>query len=924
MKKELLLVFMSFIMTFSFLQLHSQINEGWVEVGNAAYNSQLYDIAFPTATNGFAIGSGGTFLKTTDGGVTWTAHDIGAKYTLFQIHFTSATTGYIMGGIRVGQLMSKVLKTTDGGQTWNEMYTLNSDYVTDMFFFNDTHGWLSSYEKIIYTTDGGQNWTTVAQSGSYTIKNVFFTSATRGLYLDNNFKVRKSTDGGQTWNIFSDLALNGKTMNFADPENGFMLTVMSQALFSSVDSGATWVAKNSPGEICEVIRAETDSIVYLLNYDENKIFRTADAGTTFQTVYQQNGTGLKNFRKFHGKYYAVGAGGLIIESVDGFVWNTIHQGNYSGLLTDVTFIDDTYGIAVGTKGFIKKTTNGGVSWQVESLHPYKDLKGVSYFNTDNILIAGSDSLMLRSTDTCQTWTSTATGFNTQNAYGITMTSPLTGFAFGNLPLLKTTDGGATWSQSGTYGNVHSCSAVNIDTIFFGMNNNFGYTLDGGTSYVTPITTTHIQRGLHFFNGDEGVRVSHWGHIFTTSDRGANWTQRINLSNDMFDITFIDDTTGYCVGDNGYIYKSIDRGISWFQIESPTMRSLHAVWFTPDGTGYIVGNDGVILRKAIVPTYTVDFEVSNDDGQIISDATMTFDGSAYPAGQYTVTGLQAETYPYSFSASGHETYSDNLILSSDTTITIVMKKYHEVTVSVENIFANAIAGADVTLGLINDQTDASGTVIFQNVTKANGIQLQISATHYNGETITVDILGDTIFTVVLDADLDAPVANVAGNIEDNSFEANWTSVANADAYALFVSQDNFVTYITGFDSLIVTGTTRLVDGLTAGQQYTYRLRAINSYGISDYSNVISATTTDHTGIANHETEIFSIYPNPAKDLLYISIENPAMNEMLYVNDILGRNIMVINPSQTSEIIISALPEGIYIIKYMDKAVRFVKM
>jgi photosystem II stability/assembly factor-like uncharacterized protein len=902
--------------------LYSQpVNEGWVEVGNAAYNSQLYDIAFPTATNGFAIGSGGAFLKTTDGGVTWTAHDIGAKYTLFQIHFTSATTGYIMGGIRIGPAMSKVLKTTDGGQTWNEIYSLNTDYVTDMFFLNDTHGWLSSYQKIIYTSDGGQNWTTVAQASANTIKNVFFTSATRGLYLDNNYKVRKSTDGGQTWSIFSDLALNGKTMNFADPKNGFMLTTMSQVLFSSVDSGATWVAKNSPGEICDVIVAETDSIVYLLNYYENKILRTADAGTTFQTVYQQNGAGLKNFKKFHGKYYAVGAGSLIIESVDGFVWNTIHQGNYSGLLTDVTFIDDTYGIAVGTKGFIKKTTNGGVSWQVESLHPYKDLKGVSYFNTDNILIAGSDSLLLRSTDTCQTWTSTATGFITQNAFGITMTSPTNGFAYGNLSLLKTTDGGSTWAQSGTYSNVYSCSAVNIDTAFFGLLSNFGYTLDGGASYATPMTATNIQRALHFFNGNEGVRVTHWGHIFTTSDRGTSWIQRINLSNDMFGLTFIDDTTGYCVGDNGYIYKSINRGVSWFQIESPTMRSLHAVWFTPDGTGYIVGNDGVILRKSVVPTYTVDFEISNDDGQLITDATMTFDGSVYPVGQYTVTGLEAETYPYSFSALGHESYGDNLILTSDTTIAIVMKKYHEVTVSVENIFNNSVSSADVSLGLMNDQTDASGSVIFQNVTKANGVQLQISATHYNGQTITVDILGDTLFTVVLDADLDAPVANVAGNIEDNSFEANWAAVANADAYALFVSQDGFVTHVAGFDSLVVTVTTRLVDGLAPNQQYSYRLRAINAYGISEYSNVITETTTDHTGFENHDNFIVFIYPNPVTDMLYIQSESDEIFNVSITN-ICGKIVYTAYTNDRS-IDVSQLSPGMYFIKIQNTVMRFVK-
>jgi len=897
------------------------VNEGWVEIGNAAYNSQLYDIAFPTPTNGFAVGSGGAFLKTTDGGATWTAQNIGAKYNLFQIHFTSATTGYIMGGIRIGPLMSKVLKTTDGGLTWTEVYSLSNDYIADMFFINDTHGWLSAYQKIIYTTDGGQNWTTVAQPGAHTIKEVFFTSTTKGLYLDNSNRVRKSTDGGQSWSILSDLIINGSTMSFADPQNGFMISGVNVGLYATVDSGATWVQKNSPGEYCSVVSAQTDSIVFLVNFNENKIFRTADAGTTFQTVLQLNGAGLKNFKKMNGKYYAVGAGGLIIESVDGFVWNTLHQGNYSGNLSDVTFIDNTYGIAVGTKGFVKKTTNGGVSWQVESLHPHKDLKGISYFNSDNILIAGSDSLLLKSTDTCQTWTSTATGFNMQNAYGITMTSSLTGFTYGNLYLLKTNDGGATWSQTGTYGNVYSCYGVNIDTVFFGMLGEFGFTLDGGSTYATPIATANIQRAMHFFNGDQGVRVNHWGRIFTTTDRGANWTQRLNVSNDMFDLTFIDDTTGYCVGDNGYIYKSIDRGITWFQIESPTMRDLKAIWFTPDGTGYIVGNDGIILRKAVVPTYTVDFEVTNDDGQIITNANMTFDGSAYPAGQYTVTGLEAETYPFDFSAPGHQSFSGNLVLTSDTTINIVIKKYHVVTVTVENIFTNAIALADVTLGLMNNQTDASGTVVFQNVTKANGVQLDISATHYKAKTLTVDILGDTLYVVVLDADLDAPVANVAGNIEDNSFEANWTSVANADSYALFVSLDNFVTHIVGFDSLIVTGTSRLVDGLAPNQQYSYRLRAINAYGISEYSNVITETTTDHTGFENHDNFIVFIYPNPATDMLHIQSESDEIFNVSITN-ICGKVVYTALTNDRS-IDVSQLPPGMYFIKIQNTVMRFVK-
>ncbi len=924
MKKQLLFFCVSFLLILSSFRLYAQVNEGWTEIGNAAYNSQLYDIAFPTATNGFAVGSGGSVLKTTDGGQNWTAIDIGVNYSLFQIQFTSDTVGYIFGGVKIGPRMTKVLKTTDGGQNWTEVYSYTGDYLSDMFFLNDSLGWLSGYNKIISTSDGGVNWTVVNQSGAYTIKKVLFTNPSRGLYLDNAMKLNKSTDGGQTWSILHDFSpLNGHTMDFADPENGFLLVTTNQSLFLTSDSGATWIAKNSPGERCEVIRAISDSIVFLLNTDENKIFQTTDAGTSFQTVYSNNSAGLKNFKYFHGKYYAVGAGALILSSVDGFVWDTIHHGNYSGQLTDITFIDDMQGVAVGTKGYIKKTNNGGLSWQIESIHPYKDLMGVSYFNSNNIIIAASDSLILQSSDSCQTWNNSSTGFHSQNATGVIMTSPTTGFAYGNLGIYKTADGGASWTKSGTYGNVYSSSAIHADTVFFGMTSFFGYTMDGGVSYVTPISTSQIQNALYFFNANEGVRANHWGQIYTTNNRGVNWSQRISLSNEMFDLCFIDDTTGYCVGDNGYIYKTIDRGLNWFEIESPTMRALHAIWFTPDGTGYIVGDDGMILRKSIVPTYDVDFIVINDEGDSLHNATMEFNASVYPQGNYSVNALQSGCYPYTFSCVGHEDFSDTLLLSSDSSIVVEMKKYHQLTVNVHNVFSTPVENADVTVGLMNDQTDALGTVVFQDLTKANAIQLQIQATHYLSQTHSIDILGDTLFAILLKADINAPIANAASSITNNSFTANWGMVTAADSFALFVSTDSFITHLAAYDSLIVNATSQIVSGLNPNQQYYYRLRAINDYGFSDYSNTIQLTTTNTSIEESASTAILSLWPNPANDFINISIAEEIDGSMLWVRDCFGRIIIERKAENTMLLDISNLPSGIYLVQYYNQTMYFVK-
>jgi hypothetical protein len=88
---------------------------------------------------------------------------------------------------------------------------------------------------------------------------------------------------------------------------------------------------------------------------------------------------------------------------------------------------------------------------------------------------------------------------------------------------------------------------------------------------------------------------------------------------------------------------------------------------------------------------------------------------------------------------------------------------------------------------------------------------------------------------------APVAAAASTITSTGFAANWNSVSGATGYQLDISTDNFITFVTGYNSKSETSTTDVVTGLTAGTTYQYRVRATNSSGASTNSNVISVTT-----------------------------------------------------------------------------------
>ena len=92
--------------------------------------------------------------------------------------------------------------------------------------------------------------------------------------------------------------------------------------------------------------------------------------------------------------------------------------------------------------------------------------------------------------------------------------------------------------------------------------------------------------------------------------------------------------------------------------------------------------------------------------------------------------------------------------------------------------------------------------------------------------------------------DVPVATAGSSAACTQITANWSAAANADSYRLDVSTSNlFGSFVSGFHDLNVGNvTTYPVTGLTAGTTYYYRLRAVNTFGTSGNSNVITYATS----------------------------------------------------------------------------------
>lgn len=178
-------------------------------------------------------------------------------------------------------------------------------------------------------------------------------------------------------------------------------------------------------------------------------------------------------------------------------------------------------------------------------------------------------------------------------------SSFTGYISGaDSTLLKTTDGGKSWTPllatglefSGTAPDIINVNFINAMTGFAVVGNirypefkgNIYKTIDGGSSWVLSSDAIACQRTF-FFNADNGFQVG--AGFFSGSNisklSGGAWQSPVMLSSGpsvfLHAIDFFNTNTGMAAGDNGFVYRTFNGGITWDTIKTNidvTINDLH--------------------------------------------------------------------------------------------------------------------------------------------------------------------------------------------------------------------------------------------------------------------------------------------------------------------------------------------------------------
>ena len=291
-------------------------------------------------------GSLGTYLRTTDGGATWSAARVpGADSLQFRdVHAVDANTAYLLSIGNGNQ--SRIYKTTDAGAHWTRQFT-NPDsagFYDCMDFWDPKRGVVigdavGSDIVILTTADGGAHWNRVPSSslpraqpteGSFAASGTCLVARPGGhawIVASNpdHGRVLHTANFGKTWSVdtlpITTRAGSGpQSIAFRDATHGIALgggnSAQAGDAFAATtsDGGRTWTTRASPP-----LRTGVWGGVYV-------------RGATKPTVV------------------AVGPAGAVWSRDEGVTWTPIDTLNY----WSVGFASPRAGWAVGTQGRITK------------------------------------------------------------------------------------------------------------------------------------------------------------------------------------------------------------------------------------------------------------------------------------------------------------------------------------------------------------------------------------------------------------------------------------------------------------------------------------------------------------------------------------------------------------------------------------------
>ncbi|HKG38912.1 MAG TPA: YCF48-related protein [Conexibacter sp.] len=422
----------------------------WRGVGSNGW--QLNRLSFVDAQHGFAVGYGGTFLRTDDGGNTWSPRVVASNgQALTSIACNSSRICILTTGTG-----TELIRTGEYGDTGGTVVTPSTDPVFAAGFgspqrvvaagqngatvvsddtgvrFTPVGGRIGGTFRALRaggdantayapgadgalakTTDGGRTWSTGNVPTTADLLDVSFPTATDGYALDVDGGLFHTTTGGTAWEGLNTGSTRRPRAVLA-PDASTVLVIGPRGLRRSEDSGQTFDQVRARAvlraQLTGIATAHADGTLFV--WGPSTVARSDDGGATWIAVPKPGRTARERRSLSTAQVaFASTTVGLLRDSA-GRIWRTTNAGHRWTLLTSVgtenvvgmtasstrkaTLIVGGFGSQSG--GYLLRSVDAGVTWQpqfVVSTPIQPD--GLAAGDSVDYLLAGTSGLLFSST-----------------------------------------------------------------------------------------------------------------------------------------------------------------------------------------------------------------------------------------------------------------------------------------------------------------------------------------------------------------------------------------------------------------------------------------------------------------------------------------------------------------------------------------------
>lgn len=303
----------------------------------------------------------GEMYYSSDMGQTWNEIDQGIN-SMIDIVFDDDQNGYFLDHY-------VIRKSTDNGLTWTLLNSFDAENLRSLSpTTNSVYGCGSNTSVYKYSVDGSQ----AARQHFYTtisFRKMAFINKNKGFALTGNgavFNAIKTDDGGQNWYVDSNFENQYcKTLK----SNGNKLYyIVNDELRKTSDGGQSWETNTLPAGLDNYVSLSIpESEVLFVCSDSSQVFKSTDDGENWQQIT------FSDYHKFTISYFYNANFGWLVDDYSGFLARTKDGGiswdfmkvdpQHTYVPSSIYFIDENTGFITTEIGWLYRTDDGGENWE---------------------------------------------------------------------------------------------------------------------------------------------------------------------------------------------------------------------------------------------------------------------------------------------------------------------------------------------------------------------------------------------------------------------------------------------------------------------------------------------------------------------------------------------------------------------------------